>query len=404
MTPKTFYLGFCLAFAFTIARSQQKPVSIIEYDFFSQKADTLANVSFDSSLLYANTDYYIGADSLIDTLEMSLPTVNTFPKSQFTLPKPNIVKYNSSAFPARTAVKIFGYANDSLLGNCSGTMVSAKHVLTGSPCFKSLFTDSVFVDSLLACPGYDEGSENPRFGCSVVQKAYFPAKNNQFQLWGLLELGDSIGAKTGWVSYGFTEVDQVLTNGIYYKFSYPYGKIYPDTITYSEDTLYYAFGEVKEVSPYSKAPSFGVTSGKGQRGEGGSSLLKVNNFQEYTAYGVTTFSNQILQSRLKNWSYFSIKSIIEDTSIVTGVENHELESSEFLIYPNPATNTLNFQLSASNAKGVNYQIYHINGKLLSAGRVHQGHNKLNIDSYEQGLYIIQISIADRTLIKKFIKN
>lgn len=378
---------------------------LVEYDFTSKKFDTLPSISFDSSLREEQTDFYYGADSLIDTLEMNLPLANTYPKSRFTLPKPNLLKNNSDAFPARTAVKLFTYYNDSLVGSCSGTMVSKKHVVSGSFCFLSVISDTIFIDSIVACPGYDEGSANPSFGCSAVNKAYLQTNRNSFRLWTLLELNDAIGNKTGWVSLGFTKNDSQLLQGSYHKFSYPVGKLSFDTITYSEDTMYYAFGEVNQLYASASFQEFGVNSGFGLFGEGGGSLMKVDNQKEYLIYGISTFSNNIRQETFKNWGYFAIKSVIKD-DILTGINDLQqpLEGkNKLLIYPNPVADELHFQLKNYSSQLLDYQIFDSQGKKISEGNI-KGKRVISTNQLVGGMYIIRIHTNNQIYSQKFIKN
>lgn len=382
--------------------SQIKP--FIEYNFTNKQYDTLPIINTNLSITKEKTPFYFGRNSLVDTLEMQLPTTNTYPLSQFTLPKPASSRYNVSAFPIRTAVKINNYLNDSVVGSCSGTMISKKHVLTISNCFIQLFKDSIFLDSIKACPAFDNGGPNPSFPCTKISKAYFPENFDiAFENWGVLELEDTIGMETGWVSIGFNQNDSQLMNGTFYKFSYPVGTFPSDTITYSEDTMYFGFGEINQIS----RDEIRVLSGRAIPGEGGSSLLKISNFQDYTAYGTSVFAIDIQQARFKNWGYFAMKSIIEN-DLVTSIEelkNFAGNSNELTVYPNPANEFLLLQLKTPNFQNLEYQLFDSSGKKLLEGVLkNEQENRIQIASLKNGFYILKVKSDAHVFTKKIIKQ
>ncbi len=81
-----------------------------------------------------------------------------------------------------------------------------------------------------------------------------------------------------------------------------------------------------------------------------------------------------------------------------GVNSIEKETPKFIIYPNPAENTLNFSESINSI-----QIYSAEGKLL----IHLSefnNNTLDISSLPQGVYYSYLAIGNKTHVSKFIKN
>lgn len=87
-------------------------------------------------------------------------------------------------------------------------------------------------------------------------------------------------------------------------------------------------------------------------------------------------------------AYFS-----EDCSL--GIEEHV--NSDPKLYPNPAHNMLFIQ-SAQPIEGV--QFYNLNGQLLKEDFC----NSIDISNLPKGFYLVQISIQNKTITKKLIKD
>jgi hypothetical protein len=76
-------------------------------------------------------------------------------------------------------------------------------------------------------------------------------------------------------------------------------------------------------------------------------------------------------------------------------------------FPNPVTNEVRVMIPASwQAKSVTYEIYNASGKLMNriqnqnAGQVQQ----MNVQSYNNGMYVVKVSNGTETLTKQIIKN
>ncbi len=76
-------------------------------------------------------------------------------------------------------------------------------------------------------------------------------------------------------------------------------------------------------------------------------------------------------------------------------------------FPNPATNEVRVLIPASwQAKSVTYEIYNASGKLMNriqnqnAGQVQQ----MNVQSYNNGMYVVKVSNGTETLTKQIIKS
>ncbi|WP_124980058.1 GEVED domain-containing protein [Nonlabens xiamenensis] len=75
-------------------------------------------------------------------------------------------------------------------------------------------------------------------------------------------------------------------------------------------------------------------------------------------------------------------------------------SSEISIYPNPVKDGLLF-INLAGAQEANYQIFAINGKAVQDGVVKE---QLNISELSAGMYLIQLSVGEQTVTKRFIKE
>ena len=149
--------------------SQEKKLLI--YDIESGNLDSIQNMVFDTSIIFDHTDYFIGThNNEVVQLQQSPPTSNIFPGSQYTHKKQASLDFDVTNYPIRTSIKLFEIENDSLKNNCSGIMISNRHVLTASHCVIDFDKDTLDVDSLIACPIYDNGLFNSNFECSNAVK------------------------------------------------------------------------------------------------------------------------------------------------------------------------------------------------------------------------------------------
>ncbi len=79
--------------------------------------------------------------------------------------------------------------------------------------------------------------------------------------------------------------------------------------------------------------------------------------------------------------------------IATGVGVNAVTLSDISVYPNPATNQINIEGVTSLA---NYRLISIAGSILKQGKLQFGLNKLSMDDYAPGVYIIELSGEDRS--------
>jgi hypothetical protein len=66
------------------------------------------------------------------------------------------------------------------------------------------------------------------------------------------------------------------------------------------------------------------------------------------------------------------------------------ERSEMLIFPNPTTGVLNIRLSEQETKLSRIEIYNSMGELVISKEIANNHYQLDMSSYNQGIYFIQM--------------
>lgn len=123
---------------------------------------------------------------------------------------------------------------------------------------------------------------------------------------------------------------------------------------------------------------------------------------------VTSFAHQnwIPYSTLTGSSQtYNINFIVDGNSVypdgTTGINNIEISSIDFSIYPNPASDIL--QISSSTEKGV-LRIYDINGKLAQTELVFTN-SEINISSLSTGTYVVVLTNENGEAgVQKFVKE
>ena len=380
------------------AYGQEKPILV--FDLVNETVDSISVVAYDTTILSDRSNYSIGNfNSITATLAQSPPVSNIYPNSNFTYKKLVSTDFDLTQYPIRTSVKLFSIQNDTLNDLCSGSLISRKHVLTAAHCVSNFNSNILSQDSIKVCPVFDNGVVNPQFSTSYVSKVYF------FKDWSfagsdfaVLELQEPIGESTGWISIGFDKVDSVLSDGIFYKFTYPSTTLpFIDPNEYNGDSLYYNYGKADIVT----TTSIGINNASGIPGESGSSLIKVLNGQEYTSYGVLSLSNNLTHSKINNWQFYAIHAIIENdlTSIVPQEEMNET----LIVYPNPADNTLYIKNESENEIVELVVFDNLGNRVLVIDTVDL-EDGIDISSLSKGVYFLKIRtdrfIETRKIIKK----
>jgi len=373
--------------------------SIIVYDIFNGTLDTIASVNFDENILSENTSYSLGcSNQSIEILDTNAPITNLYPGTQFTYKQKVAPNYDLTLFPIRTTVKLFQVNNNTIGQLCSGSFISRKHILTATHCIANINTNDLRnFDSLFISPIFNNGQSSPLFKNSFVTKIYF------FQDWEIgkddftvLELSEPVGETTGWISIGFNADNSLLSNGVFYKFSYPsVTNLWLDSNHYNGDTLFYNYGLLDNISN----DIIGVNNTSGIQGESGSSIIKIKNNNFYTTYGVLSLSQNLSHSRLTNWKYYAILSIIKDDLY----PNSKSDKEKTVIYPNPCQSILNIKLIKPTMVN-KIRLYNSLGELCKEKNVTKTCIQIDVFNLPNGFYLLHLISNDNIISKKVIIN
>jgi len=380
--------------------SQSLTRDIIKYNFAASSFDTLRGVAYDHTLTHASSKFYFGEMEPMN-VPLDKPTKNLTEGTNFT--KPLVAKdhYSMENYPVSTTIKLFKTTGDQLRDQCTGTMVSPRHVLTSAHCLLEPYTSNVVVDDLVVFAGYDVSMDSLNHIKAKVRNAYFIDNWNigEGDDQALLELDENLGFYTGWVSFGYNNDDEFFKSRNFHKFSYPTYRTPFNRFPFNGDTLYYSYGSIDYVAD----DFLGVIGHlQGAGGESGSSILYTNNEDVYTSYGVLTWVGYYNHSRFNAERYHAMESIISK-SILTNTEQLD-DAISVSIYPNPAID----QMMVSMDRSYNIDraiLIDNNGRILHNYFPNQNGFNVSLSHLASGVYHISLITDEGTFTTKtFIKN
>lgn len=92
--------------------------------------------------------------------------------------------------------------------------------------------------------------------------------------------------------------------------------------------------------------------------------------------------------------------IIDFDKVVGSPEMQSTAPFSFIPYPNPATETLNFDLGTEE-KDVLWTVWDLMGRKIVSGKAKNGKNSISIIGFRSGIYLLELKSADRHGIKRF---
>lgn len=366
--------------------------TIVEYDVRSQTVTLIPPQAYDTLLTSGHTPSSTGSLGNILSLSLTPPLSNLFSGSNFSDIVPAQNFFDVTAYPARTATRLFDYDADTLKGCCSGIFVANNFVLTATHCIRSAVTNTWEGDSVLIAPGYDNGSFQSIFTPSAVVKKYYIFKTyydgNFMQDFALLQLDQPIGDQTGWVGMAFNSDSAYFHNKVFHKFSYP-GVVspYDPTKIYNGDTMYYNYGYInadddaylKILSPQAKAIP----------GQSGSSLV-TDNAGDYYTFGTLSFSNLYQHFRITSAIFHALKNIIETNT--TGIAETQSTAGSSSAYPNPFSDYTLLDPGITSPVPYTLALYNAQGQLMrSSTGIISGAIKIERNGLSSGLYFYRLS-------------
>ncbi len=383
----------CLTVSPIFAQQDQ----LFSFEIYTGIYDSIS-VSFDENISNESTGHFIGTHNAeITDLDLGIPTTNLWPDAQYTKKEKANDNFDLYSFPIRTTIRTFLTFGDSIAGNCSGSMISSRHVIIAKHCFVKFTTDTLMnFDSIYVCPIYNNGKRDVCFDCAYVKKIFFfdelGSIGNDI---AVLELNRGIGRNTGWIGIGFNEQDAFYEDKVFHKFSYPAVSSPFDPFPYNGDTLYHSYGLLDRVLPR----QLGVDGVFASVGESGSSLIYVDQEEEvYTSFGVLS-TGTFRHTRITNKVFYSIKEIIEDQTAQP--TNSDRNISDFSLGPNPTSGYFSIR-GINDRENAQVIIHDASGRevfpltdLVKCGEIDLSH-------LASGVYFVSVMRGEEVETKKLV--
>lgn len=124
-------------------------------------------------------------------------------------------------------------------------------------------------------------------------------------------------------------------------------------------------------------------------------LKKTTKVDDFTQYNVEITEDKFSYAEGRFYISFEPKSTASIVSL-TKTEN-------FNINPNPVKDVINISMKTSVFGDLRYEIFNINGQIISKGSLNEGENRINSTDLSKGIYFITLKTNSETQTIKFIK-
>jgi hypothetical protein len=135
-------------------------------------------------------------------------------------------------------------------------------------------------------------------------------------------------------------------------------------------------------------------------------LLTDGNESSYTIVNAQTTDSGVYTCEITNADVpgfiITRSGITVDVGGTLSVDDNNLNAI-INLYPNPADSSINISLPESNSEA-SLKIYNMLGKIIYQTQLLNSETRFNIAHFQSGMYLTQIKIGDKTIIKKLIKK
>ena len=132
----------------------------------------------------------------------------------------------------------------------------------------------------------------------------------------------------------------------------------------------------------------------------GASLVGSNSFYKLTSTG--TYTLKITNSN----NCTSLVSNTLNVTVITSVRNNSSIINSLELYPNPASQNLNINIQSKQNANAQLRIFDVSGKemFINDIKITKGETlqKIDVSKFAKGIYVIQLTDADGSVIGKFV--
>lgn len=104
-------------------------------------------------------------------------------------------------------------------------------------------------------------------------------------------------------------------------------------------------------------------------------------------------------SYLENWIIDDNSAFVEDESDCEALSVEEISTFNFSMYPNPASENILISIPSKEAK---FELYSTKGQLIYNQKLYNGANKISLDTFSSGMYLVKIISDDTSETKKLL--